>query len=113
MYVHVHCTLSFYSTNLNDLELRGRRKTQSLTVTLHVLLSLPQSRVKGAKQQLMGVVRENTQQLTKLHSLLTSQDDLETRLNSKKTSLVSNSPPACNKFNVQCNTYRALCIHQP
>lgn len=36
----------------------------------------------------MGVVRENTQHLTRLHDLMTSQEVLETRLNARQKTLV-------------------------
>lgn len=47
-----------------------------------------QSQVERAKKQLVGVVRENTQHLTRLHDLMTSQESLETRLNARQKSLV-------------------------
>lgn len=44
--------------------------------------------MEKAKNQLMGVVRENTQHLVRLNDLLTSQHSLETRLNARQKSLV-------------------------
>ena len=90
-----NCTTEELRAKLQQQETQQSRELAALQVSgqdtsssSHYRSDCIQSQVERAKKQLVGVVRENTQHLTRLHDLMTSQEVLETRLNARQKTLV-------------------------